>query len=274
MTARRPWDRKGTEWWEADGGSGTDLQDRAESGSHGVQLKVSGNLEMWDALWYNLQTWERRLRSAWVAGLFWIRVCVSVAEGSTGQEQSWTKSQPALPNIKPPFYKWHGLLTSKQAVNSRKFPFFMPFFKICYHFKRSLSGAGLHKQITCEREKNHIQGKAPRWEPYFRALPERGRAALSPTDSPVSVLHLQEPFHGTAAQQAETEAPLIQAARALHRTRTSAEVSIIQHRGGKPSLSEGILNKASAPSDGTWDTQPLFLQDLALAFSVLCWQEG
>lgn len=46
MTARRPWDRKGMEWWEAATGSGTDLQDRLQAGSHGVQLKVPGNLEM------------------------------------------------------------------------------------------------------------------------------------------------------------------------------------------------------------------------------------
>lgn len=92
-----------------------------------------------------------------MAGLFWIGLCIRCRRQHRTTAKLDKVTPPALPNTRPPFHKRHRLLTSKQAVNSRvnsrKFPFFMPFFKIRYHFKRSLSEVGLHKQITCEREK-------------------------------------------------------------------------------------------------------------------------
>lgn len=137
----------------------------------------------------------------------------------------------------------------------------MPFFKICYHFKRSLSGAGLHKQITCEREKTTSRVK-PQAEnlisEHFLKEAVQHSAQTAPYRYYISKSLSTAQHSGTASRDRSTTNPSSESSsRDPHVA--EAEVSVIRQPGGKSSSSDDTLGHAAS-----------FLQDLALVSSVLC----
>lgn len=195
ITARLPWDRKWTMCRKDLQDPGTDMLVLCSQQSRATE-KMTGVVEVAGCSLTGRTFLEWRSQSYHLSTVYFNWLETTQEQQKLDKVTELRKQpgfEPALPSVKSPACTWYRLQTSKQAVTSRSFPsLHMPFFKICHCLKSSLSWAGLHKQITCERE-NHIQGKVPRWEAYFRAFPEKGRAVLTAQQT--------NPTIGTTSQQ-------------------------------------------------------------------------
>lgn len=142
----------------------------------------------------------------------------------------------------------------------------MPFFKICFHFKRSLSGAGLHKQITCEREKTTSRVK-PQAEnlisEHFLEEAVQHSAQTAPyryyiSKSLSTAQRHSEPDRSTTNPSSESSSqdPHI----------AEAEVSVIQQPGGKSSSSDDTLGHAAVLSPGPGPRFQCFMLTVRVEF--------